>query len=1044
MRDKLAWLQISDIHFNPKTEWRDSPIRITLLSFLKGIFENDPSLRPDFIFCTGDIAFGESTSSPISKQYDQAKIFFDELLNICGNPPLPKERLFVVPGNHDVNRGSINDDAQKMLISMANKAADNVDKINQRFNDQPREFKDSIKRLDEYAAFIADYLPHLQDKSGRHQYASIIDIDELKVGVAGFNSAWSCAGSEDDRNIWLAASWQFSEAHKVINNSDIRIGLIHHPTDWLNVVDRDVATKRISKDFDFWLHGHIHNSWIAPLQSHIVVAAGAIGASSNNEFGVNLISLDLRTSKGLAHLYNAKSEFNDWAIAPIPGQAPLGKWEFSLPRNLKVNRNKLPAVQINTSTESVVDRVGHILTQRLEQALRSFSDQSAVWILPTLSKEPEIVKAPKEELRINLPDFIASPKSTIIKAPAQYGLTCLAHHFIKEAWNTKKSQLWIYLDAKLLKPNKTSIEDAIANELASLECNAQDIKCLILDSCRGDEKDDIKLLTKLSDLFSELPIICMQQMDLTLSNPNELSTFGRQFEVIYLWALPRNKVRRIVAAYNESSYIGDEDSVTTRVISDLEMFNLHRTVLNCLTLLKAYEANFVESPINRSEMINRVLFQLFNSHNIPTYKTRPDLQDCEYVLGYICEMLIRDDKYYFSRDKFLLDLNNVCKLQLMDLETHVVFDVLYENNIIVKQGSMFCFKFAFWIYYFAAHRMHHSPSFVEFIFENMRYAKYPELIEFYTGIDRKRDDALKIITKDLHEISTKVKESCGFPDEFNPYRYAKWTPSPDAHEKMEKEIMQGVLESNLPDEIKDKFADRTYDQARPFNQSVGSLLNEPSFWCMLQTMRAGAKALRNSDYSSTDTKRQLLNEILYSWEQATRVLFVVLPVLANEGSAMFEGTGIYLAGDFGATPQDKFMRILSVIPTNVISWCQDDLFSQKMGPLLIEHVSSPKISSIGMHELILLLIRQRPRGWEKKVHSYIVTLAKDSFYLLDVFLSLRLEYSYSYASSQALEDMKHLIMMTATKHITGIKDPSEKAIGKVKFVSDPIPSREVE
>ena len=31
-----------------------------------------------------------------------------------------------------------------------------------------------------------------------------------KVGIAGFNSAWSCAGLEDDRTLWLAAEWQFN------------------------------------------------------------------------------------------------------------------------------------------------------------------------------------------------------------------------------------------------------------------------------------------------------------------------------------------------------------------------------------------------------------------------------------------------------------------------------------------------------------------------------------------------------------------------------------------------------------------------------------------------------------------------------------------------------------------------------------------------------------------------------------------------------------------------------------------------------------------
>jgi hypothetical protein len=77
------------------------------------------------------------------------------------------------------------------------------------------------------------------------------------------------------------------------------------------------------------------------------------------------------------------------------------------------------------------------------------------------------------------------------------------------------------------------------------------------------------------------------------------------------------------------------------------VLNLHRTPLNCLTLLKVSEIDFDESPVNRSEMIKRVLFLLFNIDDVPTYKTRPDLKDCEYVLGYFCEHLIRDGAYSF-------------------------------------------------------------------------------------------------------------------------------------------------------------------------------------------------------------------------------------------------------------------------------------------------------------------------------------------------------------------------------------------------------------
>ena len=81
-------------------------------------------------------------------------------------------------------------------------------------------------------------------------------------------------------------------------------------------------------------------------------------------------------------------------------------------------------------------------------------------------------------------------------------------------------------------------------------------------------------------------------------------------------------------------------------------------------------------------MIKRVLFLLFNIDDIPRYKSRPDLQDTQYILGYFCENMITKKEYTFTRNGFLKTLNNFCRDMEIDIEVKVIFDVLYVNNII--------------------------------------------------------------------------------------------------------------------------------------------------------------------------------------------------------------------------------------------------------------------------------------------------------------------------------------------------------------------------
>jgi hypothetical protein len=118
------------------------------------------------------------------------------------------------------------------------------------------------------------------------------------------------------------------------------------------------------------------------------------------------------------------------------------------------------------------------------------------------------------------------------------------------------------------------------------------------------------------------------------------------------------------------------------------------------------------------------------------------------------------------------------------------------------------------------------------------------------------------------------------------------------------------------------------------------------------------------------------------------------------------------------------------IPSNVVYWYKDDLFSQKMGPLLIEQYVS-EVDDIKKHELVLLLIRQRPHGWKVQVQKYIEAVAKNSFYLYDATTALRNQYKYSYATPHELKDIEYLIKMSAVKHTFGTKKPGSKAIKKM-------------
>lgn len=665
-----------------------------------------------------------------------------------------------------------------------------------------------------------------------------------------------------------------------------------------------------------------------------------------------------------------------------------------------------------------------ILQERLNKALSMFSDQPIIWLDPILSNTNEIASNPDENYskRIHVEDLLINPRSTIIKSPPQFGLTCLAHYMIKEAW--EKGDFWIYIDSDLTKPHK--IEKIVEGEVSNFGMKISDVKCIVLDSWNTYEQASFKKLKILCDAYKDIPIYVMLTIDDSkfFTGTTE-EKINRHFDVLHLLALPQSQIRKVVYAYNKEKDLGDENIVLTKIVSGLEVLNIHRTPTNCFTLLKASEKNFDESPTNRTNLLEKVLFVLFNDGNIPTYSTKPDLKDCEYILGCFCENLIRKDSYNFSKDFFLSELQRNCKERLLDVEVGILFDILIANSVIVQKEADYSFRASYWIFYFAAKRMHQDSEFANYIFTSKKYITFPEIIEFYTGIDRSREDALKILSKDIEDIRNVVHSKVRLPEDMNPYSFIQWHPTEEQIAKAQEEISENVLSSGLPESIKDQHADKSYNQIRPYNQSIQTFFEEYSLHNLMQNIKASSRALRNSDYVKPEIKKEILSRILKSWEEISKVLFALTPILASKGEASFQGETFVLGGNFGETFEERVNTIIQVNPTNVVGFFKDDIFSSKIGPLLYDQFENEDNKLI-KHQLALLLVFTRPREWKKHIENYIVSLNKNSFYLFDISNALGARRRFDFLDDQELRNIEFLMKLSCAKHEFGGQKPLDK------------------
>jgi len=753
-------------------------------------------------------------------------------------------------------------------------------------------------------------------------------------------------------------------------------------------------------------------------------------------FGKELIDPDTFDSEQYNKVKEFKRKVRDLGIyTDFEG---VNNFEESLKNHLELFIKKKSPVN---NAEEIVNQVDHILKRLeldLEESLKSYNEKSPIWIDPIISFKKEIPDSPLKngDSKIDVESIIESPYNIIIKAPSEFGLTSLAHYMKLEAWKIGKS--FIYIDSKKTKKHKIvkDIYQQIQNYFLE---DSKNIDCILLDSVCLEENGIMQMIKNVCDGFEDIPIIIFNTIDNNFflkSDEDDKVEIKRQFKPLYLLPLPQNDVRKIVVNYSRlKSLEEDDDIILGKVTKDLEILNLHRTPKNCISILRASSKIGSEySPINRTKLLDTILNTIFDEYEIPTYHDKkPDVKDCSFVLGYLCESLLIRNDFEFSEDYFKTELRKICNENYIELDLEYLLNVLVDNSIIGRNFNLYYFKNSYWVFYFIAHRMNMSKEFLQYIYNNKKYIDYPEIIEFYTGIDRNKADALEVLSRDLDETLLSVKNKVQIPDNINPFKSIAWKPDRETIEKEEAKISKNVISSGLPDEVKDKYDDKHYNQIRPYNQVINSVIRDYSFLVLMRQISATSRALRNSDFVSPKLKKELLDKIIHSWNEINKLLIVLSPLLADKGDVAFEGARFYLdEEDFDISdPNLKRLAVLLAVPTNVVKFFKDDLFSNKMGPLLIDKAEN-ETNSLLKHELMILLISERPQKWRETIDAYIVSLDKNSFFLSDIQTVLNFNINFKATEVNALQALQYLSKKCIAKHLYNSNNPDIGLIKKIK------------
>lgn len=290
----MLMLHISDIHFKSPDcldQWMDPefPIRTRMM---RDLTEQVRKLgNVGAILIGGDIAFKAAPD-----EYQTARAWIQQLSQISG---CPKERIFVVPGNHDVDRGIINGSVpiQNVQHAIASTPLTNREwKLKQQLRDETTGqllFQAHSAYNDFAAPFGCQIWPA---KPFWHQDIPLVDGVNLRIYGLTSTLLSGREGSDDkERDLYL------SPLQTVLDPTPNTLNMVlcHHPIDWLE--DGEAVEDALNARAAFHVFGHKHKQRLQMDPSYVRFAAAAVNPSRAElpyNPGYNLIRLQVAGAGG--------------------------------------------------------------------------------------------------------------------------------------------------------------------------------------------------------------------------------------------------------------------------------------------------------------------------------------------------------------------------------------------------------------------------------------------------------------------------------------------------------------------------------------------------------------------------------------------------------------------------------------------------------------------------------------------------------------------------------------------------------------------------
>lgn len=248
-KPRFAWLHVSDIHLgHGTTSWKydQKEVLEELVADIPAALADAGLSQLDLVICTGDVA--ATGALKVEAEYEEAEALIESLKSKSG-----ADRFVSVQGNHDVQRTELQSKGPFRLLRDLRNGEESVDDA----AGYERDRADLAARFANFNTFL-DRLGAPRAEDGIGAWQTVLEVGELRVRIAGLNTALLCNDDNDERHLRVGRA-QLATAFAESEAVDLTLVLGHHPLNWLDGRDGKGLETRLFRAADAYLHGHLHD-----------------------------------------------------------------------------------------------------------------------------------------------------------------------------------------------------------------------------------------------------------------------------------------------------------------------------------------------------------------------------------------------------------------------------------------------------------------------------------------------------------------------------------------------------------------------------------------------------------------------------------------------------------------------------------------------------------------------------------------------------------------------------------------------------------------